>query len=89
MKTPKFQIGDQCKIVKYGAVLWSSKEIDGLPFLGTGTAGYFYDSAPEKIGMDVIITEISMSQGIPKYATNKFAWADQGQLELIHRPEYK
>lgn len=72
----KFQVGDQVKVVNYGSLVWPYNEPP-------------YDIHPELVGEVGIIATVDGNSyaidGIP----GKHAWYDDGQLELVVRPEYR
>lgn len=91
------RIGDRCKIVKYGHCIWTKKEAYKEMFEAGYTGGkekpdgiikenetiYYHDIRPEFVGQEVIITNISETQGKYGYSTTLFSWADRQQLEKI------
>lgn len=88
-----YKEGDKVKIIKYGHLIWFFKNIDQPSFLSSAPVYSendnvkWIDISPEMIGKEAIIGEVTITQGIPKYAllgVNKTAWYTEEQLELIN-----
>jgi len=86
----KFKIGDRCKIVKYGHLVWvSRKEYDlnksysslNLPIVMQDKDYLWIDLRPEYVGKEVVITGIGSNK--QSYSTDLFSWAGNNQLQLI------
>jgi hypothetical protein len=86
MENRKFKIGDKCKIVNYGHLIWQSKKsqepIDKkFPIIFEYESFVYFDIRPDLVGKEVIIIGISSSGN--RYSTDLFSWASEKQLELI------
>ena len=81
----KYKVGDKCRIVNYGHLLWSYYDMD-LPIYAKDSEGNpnWYDTHSEYIGKKVVIQSIRVSDnsGI-QYSTSLFSWASEEQLQLI------
>ena len=86
----KFKVGDQVKIINYGHLMWGRyKKVDGEYKHSPET----WDMQPKIIGQIGVISQVKITQDTAGYVIdgipNKSAWYEDGQLELVHRPEYK
>ena len=87
---PKFGIGDKVKIVKYGSLIWRTKESNEITkniVFEDDTFNYI-DMQPDLVGKEAIVTKAEVTQGRAKYSlkgVNKVAWYDEQQLEMISR----
>lgn len=86
----KFKIGDMVKVVNYGHLILMSPEMlsqTSFPIIG----GKWVDIDKDVVGQTGIVVEAQVTQERSQYAVkgpSKHAWYDDGQLELIYRPEY-
>jgi hypothetical protein len=91
----KFKVGDRCKIVNYGHLIWSHKEVWKEAYKAGFTTKdkpdniiaedeniWYHDIGTELLGKEVIIIKAHKTQGIDEYATNVVSWLNNEQLEL-------
>lgn len=89
-----YSIGDKVRIVKYGFILWESKNSDQprltFPLIHETESLRYLDMSPELVGQEGIVSKVTITQGVPKYAisgiSGKSAWYDEQQMELINQP---
>lgn len=90
----KFKIGDKVRIVRYGHLLWSSKNhespmVTGFPVIFEDDTFTYHDMRPELLGKKMIVVEVSICQGKSGYVldneggSDRMAWFSDQQLELI------
>lgn len=91
-RTPLYGIGDKVKVVKYGGVMWHRKEGQkplSLPLIQETDDFWWYDTCPECVGKEAIITYVTNTQNRPGYSLkgdfNKRSWFNEEQLELISK----
>jgi len=81
----KFKVGDKCRIVKFGHLVWENKNMplhkSSLPTYAEDENTRWVDINPSYIGKEVVITEVGLDK--KRYATSLFSWAKEEQLELI------
>lgn len=80
----KFKVGDKCRIVNFGHLVWENKSEPikmNLPTYCESENTRWVDLNPELIGKEVVILEVS-NDG-KRYSTSLFSWALEEQLELI------
>lgn len=80
-RKPIYQPGDRVRIIKYGHVLWESKQQrkemvksgysskekpDNILYEDEQT--YWFDHNPEMVGKIAIVDKVSMVQGVPHYS---------------------
>lgn len=85
----EFEIGDSVKVVKYGSLMWTSRNSNyklPCPIVSITNHLIFYDRSPDLVGQNGIIREISHTGQSVKYALEgvrgKTAWYDKEQLEF-------
>ena len=91
-RKPIYSIGDKVKIVNYGHPIWVNKKVEELklsfPLIREDENVRILDMSPDLIGQEGIVSEVSMTQGIPNYAIEgikgKHAWYQEGQMEMIN-----
>ena len=69
----KYKTGDRVRIINYGHIIWSNL---------TGVM-VEHDIQPHLVGKEAVVQYSVITQGIPKYSLDLFAWADESQLEKI------
>ena len=80
----KFKVGNKVKIVKYGHLIWESKNVEVSMFkhekpYAEDDFGYWYDIHPELIGKTGMITGKSGNAG---YSIDPLGdWFHKNQLE--------
>lgn len=90
-RKPIYGIGDKVKIVKYGHLILESKNVDhpklSFPLIEEDENMRWLDMSPDLVGQEGLVSEVSITQGIPNYAIDgikgKHAWYDEEQMEMI------
>jgi hypothetical protein len=92
------ELGDKAKIVKYGHLIFFSKEprhaeqverfAKSFPIYKEGEDFYYFDIRPELVNEEVKIVNKVTSGGVSKYAVefntgNRISWLHGDQLEKI------
>jgi len=88
----KFSPGDKVRIINYGHPIWVSKNSEfkpGWPIISEDENIIHYDSLPEIVGKEGVISKTTITQERPYYAiegiSEKHAWYNEDQLELIEK----
>jgi len=89
-KIPLYKVGQEVKIIKYGSLIWVTKNgpsiFDSFTTYSETDTIKFVDISPGLIGQRGVIDQVTITQEIPKYALKgpyKYAWYDEEQLQLI------
>lgn len=91
MENQKYKVGDEVKIVKYGALIWENKNVkepkSSLPLIYEDENIRWLDLCPEVVGQTGIVVKSTMTQKKPLYAIDgiegKGAWYCEEQMEKI------
>ena len=85
---PTYKTGDNVRIVNYGQLFWAFKG-QGLDTMKAKVIQEddsikYFDIAPERVGQEDVVRDISTTQGVHQYSLVKNgAWYSESQLELI------
>lgn len=89
MNEGEIKVGDRCRIIHYGNLMWSIKsqhiyiDKNKTKILSVDDNVVWYDTAPHLVGLEVIITQIVRDDDSLRYATDKVSWLDRKQLQLL------
>lgn len=96
-RKPLYEIGDEVKIIKYGAIVWLFKNIPqpklSLPIVAEDETMVWLDMIPDIVGKTGLVSHVKTTQGVPRYIIDgikgKSAWYDESQMELVNKNSVK
>jgi len=96
-RKPKYQVGDQVRVVNYGSLIWISKNQtpEELKMYENMLKNIYHeddkvwwvDMGKDLIGKVGTVGTVSVTQGVPAYSLDgipeKASWYQEGQLEFV------